>query len=129
MAQTLFDFVKEARQNIEEISVDDFLELIEEEPELMILDIREESEYAAGHIENAVLVPRGTLEGAADTQYKKRHPELCQARERPIVVYCATGGRSAMAVATLNAMGFERVYNLLGGIELWEAEEHRVINN
>jgi len=129
MSLSLFDIVKEAKQKIEEISIDDLLDMIEEEPELMILDIREESEYAAGHIENAVLVPRGTLEGAADKQYKKRHPELCQARERPIVVYCSTGGRSALAVETLNTMGFEQVYNLLGGIELWESDDYPIIRN
>lgn len=129
MAKSLLDFVKEARQSIDEISLDDFLDMIEEEPDLMILDVREESEYATSHIENSVLVPRGTLEGAADPHYKKRHPELCQARERPIVIYCSTGGRSAMAAATLKAMGFERVYNLLGGLELWEAEDFPIITN
>ena len=129
MSKELMDFVKEARTQTDEISIDDFIEIIEDEPELLILDIREESEYAAGHIENAVLVPRGTLEGAACFNYKKRHPELCQARERPIVVYCATGGRSAMAAMTLTQMGFETVYNLWGGIELWDSEEHPVISN
>ena len=129
MAKRLMDFVKEARSQTNEISIDDFKEIIEEEPELMILDIREESEYAAGHIENAVLVPRGTLEGAADPAYKKRHPELCQAHDRPIVVYCATGGRSAMAALTLFEMGFDTVYNLWGGIELWESEDLPVISN
>ena len=129
MSKSLFDFVKEARSKINEITIDDYLEMAAEDENLMILDIREESEYAAGHMENAVLVPRGTLEGAADTNYKKRHPELCQAQQRPIVVYCATGGRSAMAVATLNEMGFEHVYNLLGGFELWEAEDYPVIRN
>lgn len=129
MALGLLDFVKAARDQIDEITIEDFLEMIEEEPDLMILDIREESEYAAGHIENAVLVPRGTLEGAADPHYKHRHYELCQARERPIVLYCATGGRSAMAAATLKAMGFEQVYNLLGGFELWEADDNPVIEN
>jgi len=129
MAKILMDFVKEARTQTDEISIDDFLEIIEDEPELLILDIREESEYAAGHIENAVLVPRGTLEGAADQNYKKRNAELCQAHERPIVVYCATGGRSAMAAMTLGQMGFETVYNLWGGIELWESEDQAVISN
>jgi len=129
MAKTLMDFVKEARSQTNEISIDDLFEIIEDEPELLILDVREESEYAAGHLENAVLVPRGTLEGAADPAYKKRHPELCQARERPIVVYCATGGRSALAALTLTQMGFETVYNLWGGYELWESEDHPVISN
>ena len=128
MAKSLMDFVKTAKSQVTEISIDDFLDMIEEE-NLMILDIREESEYAAGHIENAVLVPRGTIEGAADPQYKKRNDELCIAHERPIVLYCATGGRSAMATYTLQEMGFSQVYNLLGGFELWEAEDYPVITN
>lgn len=129
MPKSLVDFVNEARKVIQEISIDDFIDLLEEDPDVMILDIREESEYAAGHIENAVLVPRGTLEGAADPNYKKRHPELCRAHERPIVIYCSTGGRSTMAAATLYAMGFKTVYNLIGGFDLWEAEDYPVINN
>jgi len=129
MEKNLLDFVKEAKRQIEEISIADFLKMIEEDDEVLILDVREESEYAMGHIENAVLVPRGTLEGAADPTYKLHNQELCVARERPIVVYCASGGRSALAAATLKQMGFMLVYNLLGGIELWHAEDNPVISN
>jgi len=129
MAKSLMDFVKASKSQINEISIDDFLDMIEEEENLMVLDIREESEYAAGHIENAVLVPRGTIEGAADPNYKNRNAELCIAHERPIVLYCATGGRSAMATYTLQEMGFSQVYNLLGGYELWQAEDYPVITN
>lgn len=127
MPKKLGDFVSEARANIKEISADDLDEMIQERDDLLVLDVREADEYAEAHIENAVLVPRGTLEGAADPNYKKRHPVLCQAQQRPIVVYCETGGRSAMAAHTLTEMGFAEVYNLGGGIEMWEAEDYPVV--
>lgn len=123
MAKSLIDFVKNALENIEQIQPDRLEEMIKERNDLLVLDIREQSEYAAGHIPNAYLVPRGTLEGAADENYKKRDPVLCNARKRPIVLVCSTGGRSALATYTLNQMGFEETYNLAGGMELWEAED------
>jgi len=126
MPKKLGDFVAEARARIDEVSADDLEEMVEERDDLLIVDVREGWEFQAGRIPHSLLVPRGTLEGAADPGYKHRDPVLCQAYERPIVIYCQTGGRSAMAVDTLNQMGFREVYNLAGGIEMWEAEDYPV---
>ena len=73
-----------------------------------------------------MLVPRGVLEYAADLAYPKRLHALADARELPVVLYCATGGRSAMASVTLKLMGFKEVYSLAGGIVRWEAEKRPV---
>lgn len=127
MPKKLGDFVSEARAHIDEVSPDDLDELMRAREDLLVLDVREPDEYSDSHIEGAVLVPRGTLEGAADPNYKKRHPVLCQAHARPIVIYCETGGRSAMAAHTLKQMGFAEVYSLGGGIEMWEAEDYPVV--
>ena len=78
--------------------------------------MREAAEFEHGHIAAAHLVPRGIIEAAADTSYTKHYPPLSGARDRQIVVYCATGGRSAMAAAVLQMMGFKNVLNLAGGI-------------
>lgn len=126
MPKKLGDFVAEARARIQEVSADELDEMISARDDLLIVDVREAWEYATAHLPAARLVPRGTLEGAADPHYKHRDPVLCQAYARPIVLYCQTGGRSAMAVATLNEMGFHEVYNLAGGIEIWEAEDYPV---
>ncbi len=126
MAKKLGDFVAQARARIQEVSADELEVMIGERDELLIVDVREHWEYEAGHLPEALLVPRGTLEGAADPNYKHRDHVLCQAYERPIVLYCQTGGRSAMATVTLNEMGFREVYNLAGGIEIWEAEDYPV---
>ncbi len=90
--------------------------------DLLLVDVRESSEYEHGHIGGAHLVPRGILEAAADTGYPKHYPPLSGARDQQIVVYCATSGRSAMAAAVLQMMGFKNVLNLAGGITRWEAE-------
>ncbi len=123
MSKTLMDFVAAARDRVTHISADQLLDMRDQRGELLIVDVREESEFAAGHIPGARLVPRGILEGAADPTYPKRDPVLCKARQRPVVVYCASGGRSAMAADTLQQMGFGEVYNLAGGFENWAAED------
>lgn len=122
MAKTLGDYVAEARRRIQEVDAETLDDWTRTRDELLIVDVREPEEYRDGHIPGAILVPRGTLEGAADPGYRHRHPALCDARARPVVLYCASGGRSAMATATLQDMGFEEVYNLAGGFEVWEAE-------
>ena len=123
MAKTLMDYVNKAREAVAHIGSNELEAFQRDKDQLLIVDCREESEYADGHIPGALLVPRGTLEGAADLHYPKRDPVLCEARKRPIVIYCATGGRSAMAALTLNEMGFEEVYNLAGGFANWEADD------
>ena len=116
----LMDFVNAARGCIEEVSVRDLGRMMSERDDLMLVDVREPSEHEQGHIEGAVLVPRGILEAAADPSYPNRVDALVNARRRPVVAYCATAGRSAMAAAVLQMMGFEEVYSLAGGFTEWE---------
>ncbi len=128
MPKTLEDFIREARAHIQEIHPDELDEMIENHDDLLIVDVRELEEYQQGHIPGSLLVPRGTLESAADAGNKHRVEPLCSARDRAIVVYCDTGARSALAADTLNQMGFNS-YNLAGGIVLWEAEDFPVIQD
>lgn len=123
MPKTLSDFISEARARINEISADELEERLESEPELVLIDVRETYEYEKQHIPQAVLIPRGMLEGAADANNKHRIEALYSAREKTLVVYCDTGARSAMAADTLQEMGFTGVLNLAGGIKMWEAED------
>ncbi len=128
MAKTLADFVREARTRIREISVEEFDQMIEDHDDLLIVDVREADEYHRGHLPGALLIPRGLLEGAADTTCKWRVERLRAARERTVVLYCQNGSRSALAADTLQQMGFEKVYNLAGGIEMWQAEGFALVS-
>jgi rhodanese-related sulfurtransferase len=78
----------------------------------LMLDVREQSEFAAGHVVNSKLIPLGKL--------KERIGELEKYRERPIVVICRSGQRSASACALLGKQGFAQAYNLNGGITAWQ---------
>ncbi|MHB8254402.1 MAG: rhodanese-like domain-containing protein [Acidiferrobacter sp.] len=122
MTMSLGDFVAQARRRITEITAEEVDLLLENHEPILLVDIREPAEYSSGHIPGALLVPRGTLEGAADAGSKYRVPELCTAHNQVVVVYCESGGRSALAADVLQQMGFTQVRNLAGGCVLWEAE-------
>ena len=92
MAKTLKDLVTAARAQIEEISAEQFQQIQNADTEYLLIDVREAAEYAAGHIAGARSIPRGILELCADREYPKRHEELSNARQQPVIVYCASGG-------------------------------------
>jgi rhodanese-related sulfurtransferase len=78
----------------------------------LILDVRDEKEFSAGHILNAKLIPLLKL--------KDRIGELERYRDQPIVVVCRSGQRSATACALLGNHGFGQAYNLAGGMLAWQ---------
>jgi rhodanese-related sulfurtransferase len=78
----------------------------------LMLDVREQSEFAAGHVLNSKLIPLGKL--------RERIGELEKYREKPVVVICRSGQRSASACSLLGKQGFAQVYNLNGGITAWQ---------
>jgi rhodanese-related sulfurtransferase len=78
----------------------------------LVLDVREDKEYAAGHIPKAKHIPLGQLD--------KRIKELDKFKSKPILVTCRSGQRSARACGMLKKAGFETVYNQAGGIIAWE---------
>lgn len=124
---SLMDFVAAARAQIQEVDPAGLRAMLGRDADLLLVDVRESSEHEQGHIEGALLVPRGILEAAADLSYPKRVEALVAARERPVVLYCATGGRSAMAALTLRQMGFKDVYSLAGGFVRWQQEGAPVV--
>ncbi len=85
----------------------------------LFVDVRDREEVALGRIPGSLHVPRGHLEFLADPASSSHPPELMTNAE--LVIYCAAGGRSALAAATLQAMGYARVSNLVGGYTAWVA--------
>jgi rhodanese-related sulfurtransferase len=78
----------------------------------LVLDVREDKEYASGHIPRAKHIPMKQLVG--------RIKELDKFKSKPILVTCRSGQRSARACSMLKKAGFETVYNQAGGIIAWE---------
>lgn len=77
----------------------------------VIIDVREASEWSAGHIANARHIPLGQLD--------KRLSELEKFKGKTVIVHCQSGNRSASACRRLGKSGFEKVHNLAGGIAAW----------
>jgi len=96
---------------LQEVSAAEVQAARERGDELLLLDVREPSEWETARIEGAQLLPLGELEA--------RLSELDDWRERRVVIHCHHGGRSAHACGVLQAAGFGDVANLAGGIEAW----------
>jgi glyoxylase-like metal-dependent hydrolase (beta-lactamase superfamily II) len=112
---TTQDLVAAAKQQITEINVEKSKHLIAQ-GNLTIIDTREESEYAAGHLDRAVLLPRGVLEFKIGTI-----PELAD-KSRTVLIYCRTGGRAALAAQSMKTLGYTNVLSIAGGFEAWQKE-------
>lgn len=110
---------EEASRLIDEIMPWDLQKRLAAEPELMVLDVRERSEFESAHIKGSLNVPRGILEAACEYDYAETEPELAEARPRPIVLVCRSGNRSAMAAVVMQLIGYEKVASMKLGIKGW----------
>lgn len=110
---TVQDMVALAKQQINEITPTKAKQLLTE-GNVNVIDTREESEFAAGHIEQAISLPRGILEFKIGT-----NPKLAD-KSKPVLIYCRTGGRAALAAQSLQTLGYTQVLSIAGGYEAWQ---------
>jgi rhodanese-related sulfurtransferase len=106
---------------MEDVSHDTFLALMADKPDALLLDVRTPEEWNEGH-----------LEGASHADYWGNEQAFQAAmdaipRDRPVLVYCAGGGRSGLTAKELIKAGHREVYNLENGISGWIAEGHPVV--
>lgn len=126
MPKSLADLVREALQEVREISPDEVRALLDRSDRggVEILDVREADEFEVGHIPGARLYPRGFIEVKADLEHPKRDAWLSAARERPLVLYCGGGHRSALAARALQQMGFANVRSMAEGWTGWSKRNY-----
>ena len=98
-------------RGIKEVGVVEATQLINHR-DAVVVDVREDKEWATGHIPNAKHIPLGQL--------SSRFKELEKFKGKPVVIGCRSGHRSASACSVLKKNGFNEVYNLKGGIIAWE---------
>jgi adenylyltransferase/sulfurtransferase len=110
------DLLKQVKAEIDEIDVPRLGELLEAESRPVLVDVREREEWDEGHIPGAVHVPRGNLES--------RIEQAVPDRATPVVLYCASGNRSAFAARTLGELGYENAASLTGGFTEWKRAGH-----
>ena len=107
------DLINEAKSRIKELSPADVRAMQARGEAPVLLDVREPNETALGRAKGAVVIPRGTLEGVIEARVP---------RDKTVVIYCASGNRSALAADTLAQMGYQNVSSLAGGYRAWASE-------
>jgi sulfur-carrier protein adenylyltransferase/sulfurtransferase len=105
------DLLAQTKAEIDEIDAAEARTRLDD-GETVFVDVREQAEWDEGHIPRAVHIPRGSLES--------RIEGLLPDRERPLVVLCAGGSRSAFAAKSLGELGYARVESLRGGFTDWK---------
>ena len=109
----------QTRHSLPEISPRELKQKLDENDSVLLLDVREQSEYDIVHLEGARLIPLNTLPQA----YRQRSHQ-----DQEIVVYCHHGQRSLYATAYLHQNGWTETKNLTGGIDQWAAEIDPTLN-
>ncbi|PUE30916.1 sulfurtransferase [Limnohabitans sp. Jir61] len=116
--KTAHDLVVEAKQAVQEISVDQAVVALQSCD--VLIDVRETDEYLAGHLPGAIHMSRGMLE------FKMAGNPKMQARDLNILLYCKTSGRAALSAKSLAEMGYTHIQSIAGGIDAWVAAGHDV---
>lgn len=110
------EIVKDAKSRIKEVTVDDVKKMMDRGDTFLLIDVREESEYAKDHLSGAIHLGKGVIE----RDIEQRVPET----DTPLVLYCGGGFRSALAADNLKKMGYTNVLSMDGGIRDWRAKDY-----
>lgn len=105
-------FVFTTNKNIKNVNADEAHQLIKTTKNLIILDVRTKQEFKSGHIPSSKSIPVGEL--------ASRINELEKYKDNPILVHCASGGRSPAAVRFLLKHNFSKIYHMNRGLSGWK---------
>ncbi|MBS0207893.1 MAG: sulfurtransferase [Planctomycetes bacterium] len=111
--------VEAARKQIREVTTEQIAARLARGDEFVLLDVREDHEWQAGHLPAARHLGRGILERDVEAQFPDPHTEL--------VLYCGGGYRSALAAHSLQQMGYDNVWSLAGGFRDWRDAGRHVV--
>ena len=105
------ELVAEAKTRVREVTVEDVMQLPPGGGDAVVVDVREDREWDAGHVPGAVHLGRGVLE-------VKVH-QVFPDPSTPLILYCGGGNRSALAADVLQVMGYTNVASMTGGFRAW----------
>jgi len=108
--------VDDAKSRVRETNVNEIKARQDRGDKFVLIDVREESEFAKDHLPQAIHLGKGIIE----RDIEARVPDL----ESPIVLYCGGGYRSAMAADNLQKMGYRNVLSMDGGIREWREKKY-----
>ena len=115
-APRFLKIVDEARSRIKETNVDEVKQKLDRSEKFMLVDVREESEFAKDHLPGAIHLGKGVIE----RDIEARVPDL----DTVLVLYCGGGFRSALAADNLQKMGYTNVISVNGGVRGWREKNY-----
>jgi len=113
--------VSDAKKSVRETDVPTVKARMDRGEKFVLVDVREDNEWAAGHLPGAVHLARGIIERDIETKYPDPTAEL--------VLYCGGGFRSALVAESLQKMGYRNVISMDGGFRAWNEAGHSVVTD
>ena len=108
--------VNDAKSRVKETTVDEVKQKLDRGDKVLLIDVREESEFAKDHLLGAIHLGKGVIERDIET----RVPDV----NTPMILYCGGGFRSAMAADNLQKMGYTNVISMDGGVRGWREKKY-----
>jgi rhodanese-related sulfurtransferase len=115
-APRFLQIVNDARSRVKEVNVDDVKAMLDRGEKFLLVDVREESEFAKDHLAGAIHLGKGVIE----RDIEQRVPDTAA----KLVLYCGGGYRSALAADNLQKMGYTNVISMDGGIRVWREKRY-----
>ncbi len=111
--------VDDAKRRVREVTTDEIKAKLDRDEKFLLVDVREESEWAKDHLPHAVHLGKGIIE----RDIEERVPR----NDAPLVLYCGGGFRSALAADNLQKMGYTNVLSMDGGIREWREKGYPLV--
>jgi rhodanese-related sulfurtransferase len=108
--------VDDARSRVKECTIDDVKKRMDRGDKFILVDVREESEYAKDHLPNAIHLGKGVIERDIEARVPDHNSEM--------ILYCGGGFRSALAADNLQKMGYTNVISMDGGVRGWREKNY-----
>jgi rhodanese-related sulfurtransferase len=113
--------VAEAQKQVKETTLDEVAQRLKPEKDFVLVDVREESEWNAGHLPMAIHLSKGVIE--RDIETKIPDPST------PLILYCGGGYRSILAAQNIQKMGYTKVLSMTGGFRGWTEKNFPVVQD
>lgn len=120
-APRFLKLVDDAREHVHEVTIDEVKPRIDRGEKFHLIDVREESEWAEGHLPNSIHLGKGIIERDIEARVSDANAE--------VVLYCGGGYRSALAAEALMKMGYRNVISMDGGIRAWREAGYPVVKD
>lgn len=120
-APRFLKLVDDARSHVREVTIDDVKPRIDRGERFHLVDVREESEWEAGHLPNSIHLGKGVIERDIESRIPDTNAE--------IILYCGGGYRSALAAESLAKMGYQNVISMDGGFRAWNEAGYSVVKD